>query len=99
MTAAETAAMRDSLSIQAVMFAPRLMEAMSAMSSANKPYAQAVSATSDSKAPVSIQITFDIGGNVTPETVESLRAYGDDFADRVLEVLADAGVDAARRRY
>lgn len=99
MTAAETAAMRDRLSFQAVAFAPQLLEAMSAMGNANRPYAQTISAASESKAPVSIQITFDINGNVTPETVESLRIYGDDFADRVLEVLADAGVDAARRKY
>lgn len=91
--------MRDSLSIQAVAFAPQLMEAMSAMHGADRQSAQALSAASDSKAPVSIQITFDIDGNVTPEAVDSLRAYGDDFAERVLEVLQDAGVDAARRRY
>lgn len=98
MTAAETAAMRDSLSIRAVAFAPQFMEAMSAMHGVDRQSAQVLSAA-DSKAPVSIQITFDIDGNATPETVESLRAYGDDFAERVLEVLADAGVDAARRRY
>lgn len=99
MTAAETAAMRDRLSFQAVAFAPQLLEVMSAMGNANRPDAQAISAVSESKGSISIQITFDIDGNATPETVESLRAYGDDFADRVLEVLADAGVDAARRRY
>ena len=99
MTAAETAAMRDSMSFQAVAFVPQLFEAMSAMRGVDRQSTQALSAASDSKAPVSIQITFDIDGNVTPETVDSLRAYGDDFADRVLEVLNDAGVDAARRRY
>lgn len=99
MTAAETAAMRDSMSFQAVAFVPQLFEAMSAMRGVDRRSTQALSAASDSKAPVSIQITFDIDGNVTPETVDSLRAYGDDFADRVLEVLNDAGVDAARRRY
>lgn len=99
MTAAETAAMRDSLSIQAVAFAPQLMEAMSAMRGADRQSAQALSATSDSKAPFSIQITFDIDGNITPETAESLRAYGDDFAERVLEVLEDAGMDTRRRSY
>lgn len=96
MTAAETAAMRDSLSIQAVAFAPQRMEAMSAV---NWPTTQAISAVSESKAPVSIQITFDIDGNVAPETAASLRAYGDEFADRVLEVLESAGIDAARRAY
>ena len=99
MTAAETAAMRNDLSFQAIAFAPQLVDAMRTMSSTNAPYAQAISAVGGGNSPVSIQITFDINGNATPETVESLRAYGDDFADRVLEVLADAGVDVARRRY
>lgn len=96
MTAAETAAMRNSLSIQTVAFAPQLMEAMSA---AGRLTAPAISANSESKPPVSIQITFDIKGNATPEAVEDLRAYGDEFADRVLEVLESAGIDAARRAY
>lgn len=96
MTAAETAAMQDTLSFQAVAFAPQLL---SAMSSTSRPSAQALSANGESKAPVSIQVTFDIAGNVTPETVESLRAYGDDFAERVLEVLEDAGMDIKRRSY
>lgn len=48
---------------------------------------------------ISLQITFQIEGNATPETVEALRAYGDDFAARVLEVLEEAGIDAERRAY
>lgn len=46
-----------------------------------------------------IQITFHIDGNATPETVEALREYGDEFAERVLEVIEQHGVDAARRAY
>ena len=46
-----------------------------------------------------IQITFHIDGNATPETVEALREYGDEFAERVLEVIEQHGVDVARRAY
>lgn len=48
---------------------------------------------------VSLQITFRIEGNATPETVEALREYGDEFAERVLEVMEEAGIDTARRAY
>ena len=47
----------------------------------------------------SVQVVFQIAGNATPETVQALQEYGDEFAARVLEVLEDAGVDARRRAY
>lgn len=47
----------------------------------------------------SVQVVFQISGNATPETVQALQEYGDEFAARVLEVLEDAGVDAQRRAY
>jgi hypothetical protein len=31
--------------------------------------------------------------------VEALREYGDEFAERVLEVMEEAGIDTARRAY
>lgn len=46
-----------------------------------------------------IQITFQIQGDATPETVEALREYGDEFAERVLEVIEQHGADVARRAY
>lgn len=51
------------------------------------------------RGPVSISISFPIQGNATPETVEVLRGYGDDFAERVMDVLEDAGIETARRSY
>lgn len=47
----------------------------------------------------SVQVVFQISGNATPETVQALQEYGDEFAAHVLEVLEDAGVDAQRRAY
>ena len=47
----------------------------------------------------SVQVVFQISGNATPETVQALQEYGDEFAARVLEVLEDAGADAQRRAY
>ena len=46
-----------------------------------------------------MQVVFQISGNATPETVQALQEYGDEFAARVLEVLEDAGADAQRRAY
>ena len=43
-----------------------------------------------------VQVVFQITGAPAPEVVEELRAYGDDFALRVLEVLENAQIDAKR---
>lgn len=47
--------------------------------------------------PVTIKVSFNIQGNATPETVESLRMFGDDFAERVWEVVSNKMTDQARR--
>lgn len=52
-----------------------------------------------SPAPVSIQVAFQIEGNATPEVVEQLRTYGNEFAERVLEVMEEYGIDTARKAY
>lgn len=94
--AEETAAMQGN--IQLVAMAPQLMAALNA-------YGAYTSADRTDAvggyyvAPVSIQVTFQIEGNPTPETVEALNEYGDDFAERVLEIIEDAGIDVARRSY
>lgn len=43
-----------------------------------------------------VQVVFQITGAPAPAVVEELRAYGDDFALRVLEVLENAQIDAKR---
>ena len=60
---------------------------------------QAIGAESVGNGPVSIQVEINVDGNATPETVAELRGYGDEFAERVREVMEEAGIDATRRGY
>ena len=50
-------------------------------------------------APSSIQVVFQIEGNASPETVEALRDYGEEFAQRVIEVVEERMLDEMRREY
>lgn len=95
MTAEETAAMRESMEIQAVTFAPQLLQALHAIRGGDALTAEPGAGSSG----VSLQVVFQIQGNATPEAVEALRDYGDEFAERVLEVMEEAGIDAGRRAY
>ena len=52
----------------------------------------------ESGSPVSIQISFNIQGNATPETVASLQEFGDDFAQRVQDVVSGMLADRERLR-
>ncbi len=47
----------------------------------------------------SVQVVFQLEGNVPPETVSALQAYGDDFAERVLDVIQNAETDRIRSAY
>ena len=47
----------------------------------------------------SVQVVFQLEGNVPPETVSALQAYGDDFAERVLDVIQNAETDRIRSSY
>lgn len=95
MTAEETAAMRESMEIQAVTFAPQLLQALHAIRGGDALSAEPGAGSSG----VSLQVVFQIQGNATPEAIEALRDYGDEFAERVLEVMEEAGIDAGRRAY
>lgn len=95
MTAEETAAMRESMEIQAVTFAPQLLQALHAIRGGDALSAEPGAGSSG----VSLQVVFQIQGNAMPEAVEALRDYGDEFAERVLEVMEEAGIDAGRRAY
>ena len=86
--------------IQLISFAPQLLAAMSAYGHAGAAFATgAESYGGYGNAPISLQITFQIEGNATPETVDALRGYGDEFTDRVLDILEEAGIDTTRRAY
>lgn len=97
MTAEETAAMRESMEIQAITFAPQLLEALHAIHGDGALSAEPGAGSGAGL--VELQIVFQINGSASPETVEALREYGDEFAERVLEVMEEAGIDTARRAY
>lgn len=97
MTAEETAAMRENMEIQAVTFAPQLLEALHAIHGDGALSAEPGAGSGAGS--VELQIVFQINGSASPETVEALREYGDEFAERVLEVMEEAGIDTARRAY
>ena len=48
---------------------------------------------------VRIQVTFQIDGNATQETVQDLRAFADEIVGRVMDTLEDAQADAARGAF
>lgn len=97
MTAEETAAMRESMEIQAITFAPQLLEALNAIHGDGALSAEPGAGSGAGS--VELQIVFQINGGASPETVEALREYGDEFTERVLEVMEEAGIDTARRAY
>lgn len=98
MTAEETAAMRGGLSaeMQMVSFAPQLLQALASYGS-DAVYAD-MGSTGGAPAAV-INVSFQIEGNASPETVEQLRAYGDEFAERVREIIEEVNADNGRRVY
>lgn len=81
--------------MQIVALAPQLIAAMSAQG--------AVSAEHGGSAyglqPVQVAVNFNFDGGASPETAAELRSYGDEFAERVREVIEDMEDDDDRRRY
>lgn len=49
--------------------------------------------------PVIIQVSFNIQGTASPETVASLQEFGSEFAEHVLDVIEQHNIDVARRAY
>ena len=94
MTAEETAAMRESMEIQAITFAPQLLEALHAIHGDGALSAEPGAGSGAGS--VELQIVFQINGGASPETVEALHEYGDEFAERVLEVIEEAEYDRRR---
>lgn len=94
MTAEETAAMRESMEIQAITFAPQLLEALHAIHGDGALSAEPGAGSGAGS--VELQIVFQINGSASSETVEALCEYGDEFAERVLEVIEEAEYDRRR---
>ncbi len=84
----------DATDIQLMTFAPQLIAALSGYRGSATEAVSSYHAT-----PVSIQVSFQIAGDATPDVVDALDRYGDEFAERVLAVVEEAGIDATRRGY
>lgn len=87
---------------QMVSIAPQLMAYLNAFQKNNAISAEQGASDvnwSPASALPDIHIHFDISGNVTDATMESLRQYGNEFAEAVLEVIENREIDRARRAY
>ena len=97
-TAEETAALRQSQSLEAIMFSPALMAAMGGGRN------NAVSAERDDPGGGSTILYFspqyDLNGVSNAAELEAvLAAHDEGMRELILQVLEEAGVDAARRSY
>ena len=98
LTAEETAALRESQSLEAIMFSPALMAAMGGGRN------NAVSAERDDPGGGSTILYFspqyDLNGVSNAAELEAvLAAHDEGMRELILQVLEEAGVDAARRSY
>ena len=84
----------DATSVQLMTFAPQLIAALGA-----RQYQAAEAVSSYHAAPVSVQVSFQISGDATPEVVEALDLYGNEFAERVRDIVAETNDDSERRGY
>ena len=98
MTAEETAAMRESMEIQAITFAPQLLEAMHAIQG-DGALSASLPGQSSELPPIIIENTFHVEGNVTPETIAALADYGDSLKEVVREAIAEIEEDVSRTMY
>lgn len=90
----ETAAVQAAGGMGEVTMAPELLALQ------NQPMAESMNAMpSDRSGGVSVNIQINVAGDATPETVEKLREYGDDFKEAVLDVLEENDIDVQRRAY
>ena len=70
----------------------------SALQTKSEPAVSAKLATVGGSMPP-VQVTFQIDGNATQETVQDLRAFADEIVGRVMDTLEDAQADAARGAF
>lgn len=98
MTAEETAAMRESMEIQAITFAPQLLEAMHAIQG-DSALSASLPGQSSELPPIIIENTFHVEGNATPETIAALADYGDSLKEVVREAIAEIEEDVSRTMY
>ena len=70
----------------------------SALQAKSEPAVSAKLATTGGPMPP-VQVTFQIDGNATEETVQDLRAFADEIVGRVMDTIEDAQADAARGAF
>ena len=46
-----------------------------------------------------VQVTFQMEGNATPDTVQDLRAFADEIVGRVMDTIEDTQINAVRRAF
>jgi len=87
--------------IEVAAFMPQAMEAMAARTSPVISALQSDGQMSNAGAAeyISIPVSITVEGNATSETVEQLRGYGEEFAARVLDVIAEAEADRRSSAY
>ena len=98
MTAEETAALQASAEIQAITFAPQLLETLHAIQG-DGALSASFPAQSGELPPIVIENTFHVEGNATPETIAALSAYGDSLKEVVKEAIEEISEDIARSAY
>lgn len=98
MTAEETAALQASAEIQAITFAPQLLEALHAIQG-DGALSASFPAQSGELPPIVIENTFHVEGNATPETMAALSAYGGSLKEVVKEAIEEISEDVARSAY
>lgn len=98
MTAEETAAMRESMEIQAITFAPQLLEAMHTIQG-DGALSASLPGQSSELPPIIIENTFHVEGNATPETIAALADYGDSLKEVVREAIAEIEEDVSRTMF
>ena len=89
----ETAAVQAAGGMDQVTMAPELLALQ------NQQTPEPMNAVPADRGSLSVSVQINVAGNATTETVEQLRAYGDDFKEAVLEVLEENDIDVQRRAY
>ena len=97
MTAEETAALRGNLSLEAAMFSPQFMTMLGSFQPND---AVADYGGGGGSIIVYFEPQYNLGSATNAAELEAvLRSYDEDMREFILQVLEEAGVDAARRAY
>lgn len=95
---AEPSAIPNDIS-QIITLSPVLMAAMQPTPAVVPVQAEQTDRTAESRVPVPVNVTFNIAGDVTQETMDRLEDYGDDFTERVRRVIEEVQEDRDRSEY